>query len=102
VNVTPWLEFVVEGTEYQLNKILKQISSREYEATQEKQLLDLNERQKNILSFLDQPSSKINNKTVQKMFKISAITAARDLAKLTRLGLLFTVGKGRSTYYTKA
>ncbi len=102
-NVTPWLEFVVEAAEYQLNKLLRQISSRGFEQREDPRLLlELNERQKQILGSLDRPGSKISNKILQKNFKISAITAARDLAKLTALRLLFPVGKGRSTYYTKA
>ncbi len=102
-NVTPWLEFVVEAAEYQLNKLLRQINSREFEETEvSRALLEINERQKQILSSLDKPGSKISNKILQKNFKISAITAARDLAKLTSLRLLFPVGRGRSTYYTKA
>ncbi len=43
----------------------------------------------------------ITNKKVQKLFKVSQITASRDLAKLASVGLLFTHGKGRSVYYTK-
>jgi len=35
------------------------------------------------------------------MFKVSQITASRDLSKLGALGLLFIHGKGRSVYYTK-
>ena len=49
---------------------------------------DLNERQKVILGILDQPGVSITNKTVQKRFKISQITASRDLSKLAILGLL--------------
>lgn len=100
-NVTGWLEFVVEGTEYQLNKLLTNISSKDYNMESAHALLDLNERQKAILASLDEPGSKISNKIIQKTYKISPITAARDLAKLSNLGFLFPIGKGRSTYYTK-
>lgn len=100
-NVTPWLEFVIEATSEQLNSLLRQLSSKEYESDIPESFLDLNERQRTILTLLEGPGSKIQNRTVQKQFKTSAITAARDLAKLTSLGLLYPVGKGRSTYYTK-
>ncbi len=100
-NATPWLEFVVEATTYQLNKLLRQIQRHEYETEETKNLMELNERQKQILTMLDQPQTRISNKMVQKAFKLSAITASRDLAKLTSLGFLFPIGKGRSTYYTK-
>ena len=61
----------------------------------------LQDRQKSILSYLDSPQASITNKKVQKRYKISQITASRDLAKLTSLGFLFSHGKGRSVYYTK-
>lgn len=100
-NVTGWLEFVVEAAEYQLNKILTNISSKDFNMDSAHAVLDLNERQRAILASLDEPGSKISNKIIQKSYKISAITAARDLAKLSNLGFLFPIGKGRSTYYTK-
>jgi len=101
-NITPWLEFVVEAAEFQANRLMRQINSGEFSINETLRAeLELNERQKQILGYLDKPGSKISNKAVQKNFKVSPITAARDLAKLTSLGLLFPVGKGRSTYYTK-
>src|SRR3989344_1064585 len=62
---------------------------------------ELSERQKEILTYLEQPNSSITNKKVQKFFGVSQITASRDLAKLANLGLLFIHGKGRSVFYTK-
>lgn len=100
-NVTGWLEFIVEATEYQLNRLLTNITSKSYNMDSSHAVLDLNDRQKAILSSLDEPGSKISNKIIQKTHKISPITAARDLAKLSNLGFLFPIGKGRSTYYTK-
>jgi Fic family protein len=62
---------------------------------------ELNDRQKAILNYLEQPNLTITNKKVQNLFNISQITASRDLAKLANLGLLFTHGKGRSVFYTR-
>ncbi len=98
-NFTPWLEFVIEAAVAQLDRLLKKISTKEYQKNSV--VINLNERQKNILGLLDQPGLKITNMTIQKVFKVSPITAARDLSKLTTLGLLLSIGKGRSTYYTK-
>ncbi len=100
-NVTPWIEFVAEASQEQLTKLLQRISTKDYQGDESRSILELNVRQKSVLSLLDQPGSKISNKMVQKQFRISAITAARDLAKLTSLGLLFPIGRGRSTFYTK-
>lgn len=62
---------------------------------------ELNDRQKSILNMLDQPTASITNRLTQKAYKVSQITASRDLAKLTTLGFLFSHGKGRSVYYTR-
>ncbi len=62
---------------------------------------ELNDRQKAILTYLEQPNITISNKKVQQLFKVSQITASRDLTKLANLGLLFLHGKGRSVFYTK-
>ncbi len=62
---------------------------------------ELNDRQTSILNMLDLPQGSITNRKIQKAYKVSQITASRDLAKLTTLGFLFSHGKGRSVYYTK-
>lgn len=62
---------------------------------------ELSDRQKSIINMLHQPGLTITNRGVQKQFKVSQITASRDLSKLANLGLLFSHGKGRSVYYTK-
>jgi len=62
---------------------------------------ELNHRQEEILVLLENPAAKITNRDIQKRFKISQITASRDLAKLTSLNLVYPHGKGRSVYYTK-
>jgi hypothetical protein len=100
-NLTAWLEYILKGVNHELTNIVKEISIADQSALKSYDLLELNQRQRAILGYLDQPGLKIDNKTVQKQFKVSQITASRDLAKLTTLGLLFSIGKGRSTYYTK-
>lgn len=99
-NITSWLEYYIkllagqlEGTYAQMQKATPQ---QEHEG-----IGKLNERQKTIMTLLDDPKAVITNRTVQKIFHISQITASRDLTKLTSLGLLFTQGKGRSVRYTR-
>ncbi len=101
-NVTNWLDYIIDGIVYQLKKIVKDISLNTQLKAELTRSTQLNERQKLILHFLDSPGSKISNRVVQKTYKVSQITASRDLSKLVSLGLVFTLGKGRSTYYTKA
>ena len=62
---------------------------------------EITTRQKEIMMYLENPTASVTNKTVQKLFNISQITASRDLARLANLGLLLAHGKGRSVYYTK-
>lgn len=101
-NVTAWLEYVSQGVIDELQKTLTLLHSpREQMLNAGKELFELNERQQAIIALFNQPGVKVSNKTVQRKFKVSQITASRDLAKLTTLGIVFPIGKGRSTYYTK-
>lgn len=98
---TLWLEYFAKGVTTQLEKVLEDIATSKVRMEISSTTLKLNERQKEILTILENPDITITNRQIQKSFKISPITASRDLAKLTSLGLLFTHGKGRSVYYTK-
>lgn len=100
-NVTGWLEYVLANYVTQLTNVLKTIAIEKQSPSILPFNLQLNDRQQTIINYLSQPGTKINNTLVQKLHKVSQITASRDLAKLTSLGLVFPLGKGRSTYYTK-
>lgn len=100
-NLSLWIEYFVKGVENQLEKALTEALQEKYSMDFDKNLFDLNDRQKEILSILDQPNMTITNKKAQKMFKVSQITASRDLSRLATLGLLYAHGKGRSVYYSK-
>jgi len=100
-NVTEWLEYMILHFVTQLTNVIKTVVIEKQSPSLLPYHLQLNDRQQQIIDFLSQPDTKMSNATVQKMFKVSQITASRDLAKLTSLGLLFPLGKGRSTYYTK-
>lgn len=100
-NMTLWLEYFTKGVVIQLEKTYENIKSEKFGASTPYTFWKLNERQEEILRILQNPNEKVNNARVQKLFNISQITASRDLAKLTNLGLLFPHGKGRSTYYTR-
>lgn len=100
-NVTAWLEYVSRGVIDELQRTVTLLKSPREQTGREKELFTLNERQQAIITLFSQPGIKISNKIVQRKFKVSQITASRDLAKLTTLGIVFPIGKGRSTYYTK-
>jgi len=100
-NMTLWLEYFTKGMVVQLEKTYENIKTEKFGVSTPYTFWRLNERQEEILVILQNPNEKINNARVQKLFKTTQVTASRDLAKLTSLGLLFPHGKGRSTYYTK-
>ncbi|HWA51585.1 MAG TPA: HTH domain-containing protein [Patescibacteria group bacterium] len=62
----------------------------------------LSVRQQKILELFEEPNKRLRNKEIQKIFKISQVTASRDMARLYKLGLLLAHGKGRGVFYTKA
>lgn len=101
-NVTPWLEYVCGRVITALQKTLSLVQQQKNNPSRSHALLFiLNTRQQYILDLFNVPGTKISNRVIQKKCKVSQITASRDLAKLTENGLIFAVGKGRSTYYTK-
>jgi Fic family protein len=101
-NLTPLLEEFSKLLANQLEKTASfDVGSQNKPGALSSDFWELSDRQKAILTYLEQPDLTITNKKVQKLFKISQITASRDLAKLASLGLLFSHGKGRSVFYTK-
>lgn len=100
--LTFWLEYFAKCILTQLEKIYQYITKPASVLKEMPQsFFELNDRQKSILNILDLPQGSITNRKIQKAYKVSQITASRDLSKLTTLGFLFSHGKGRSVYYTK-
>lgn len=101
-NITLWLEYFGRAVVTQMSEVLHQIQRRQTIQIDTKSYFKrINDRQKNILIELDHPETVITNRKVQKRFRVSQITASRDLRQLVNIGLLFSHGKGRSVYYTK-
>jgi len=102
VSLTLWLEYFAQSILKQLEKVLQSIKQPKSATVDlKKSFWQLNERQRSILNFLDQLQATITNRQIQKRYRISQITASRDLVRLTNLGCLFSHGKGRSVYYTR-
>ena len=100
--ITLWLEYFSNSVLTALAQVYKKIQdSTPDNLGVHSSFWELSHRQKSILSLLEQPGLSITNRDVQKQFKVSQITASRDLAKLSSLGLLYPHGKGRSVYYTR-
>jgi len=100
-NMTGWLEFYADAFEEVVNKSLEVARGDRKVPGVQKSFWELNRRQKQILSLLENPSLSLTNDDVQKKFNVSQVTASRDFAKLLKLDLVFRHGKGRSVYYTR-
>lgn len=100
-NLTMWLEYIAESMVTNLTAIARDIEESAFHIEFPASFWNLTDRQKDILHALEEPNAKITNRMAQQKFRISQITASRDLAKLTSMGLLYPHGKGRSVYYTK-
>lgn len=96
-----FIEYIGQGIEKNMNLILAKLNEPKNILNPITPKVEINRRQKEILSLFDYPDVHITNRDIQKKFSISQITASRDLAKLNVLGLVFAHGKGRSVYYTK-
>jgi Fic family protein len=102
VSLTLWLEYFAQNVLNQLEAIIQAIRKPKITTVDLRESFwQLNERQKSVLSYLEQPLTTITNRQIQKRYKTSQITASRDLARLTNLGCLLSHGKGRSVYYTR-
>lgn len=102
-NLTLWLEYFTDFFLSQAQKVVSTLASSTatWRIDIPSSFWELNDRQKAILTLLQQPDESITNKKVQKLYRVSQITASRDLSRLVALGLLFAHGKGRSVHYTK-
>jgi Fic family protein len=100
-SLTLWLEYFAFAVMTSLEKTVEIIKNLDFQEELPASFWKLNSRQRQILEYLEEPGLEITNKEVQKVHGISQITASRDLAKLTNLGLLLAHGKGRSVYYTR-
>lgn len=100
-NLTSWLTYFATSLTRTMTKIKENITSSQLYLEVPAAFWDLNDRQKTVLKLLEEPGKTVTNRQVQKLFRVSQITASRDLARLTSLGLVFAHGKGRSVHYTK-
>ena len=99
--MTVWLEYFTFCAMSALEKALEVAKNLRFQEELPASFWKLNTRQKQILEALEKPDEKVTNKEVQKVFKVSQITASRDLTHMANLGLLLAHGKGRSVFYTR-
>lgn len=100
-NYTVFLEYFTRSVLQQSERVYLKLKNRTFETAYSQEFFKLTERQKMILEAFDKPGMRITNKKVQEVYRVSQITASRDLARLAQLDLLTSMGRGRSVYYIK-
>lgn len=99
-NLSSWVEYVIEGCIQEMQHAIDEVHQFSAEALSQPVFI-LNDRQKKVLAYLDQPGMVIQNKKLQQMCHVSPMTAARDLSALVQLGLIYPKGKGRGVTYSR-
>ena len=103
-----WDKIIKEHKEHTLSPDLPKIGSSEHSTTvtifstkekfEEKKEVELNERQKNALKYLDEHSS-ITNREYRELNDVSKNTAINDLSEMVENDILKKVGRGRAVRY---
>lgn len=99
-----WLLFFAEALHNLYQTLLAkqtQYANQEIKTPKTRHQGKLSPRQRAILDLLDRPDATINNRFVQKKFRVSQITASRELSSLVSMGYLLQQGRSRSIHYTK-
>lgn len=100
LDITSWLEYFVTGVKVSIASVKERVtrlSSERLRKTRKGQIA-LTERQMKIVEFINQ-NGQITNRDVRGMFEISDEAVRKEIAKLTKLGVLKGKGKGRAVYY---
>lgn len=100
LDLTTWLEYFAEGVKVSIGSVKERVirlTSERLRKTTKGQIA-LTERQMKIVEFVNQ-NGRITNRDVRDMFEISDEAVRKEIAKLTKLGVLKGKGKGRAVYY---
>ena len=98
-NITKWLEYFTDGVTYSVKEakeaVLKVGSKKK---SGEKAQIALTPKQMKIVKYIN-INSKVTNRDLQGLFKISAQAVHKELTKLADLKVIKSVGEGRAVYY---
>lgn len=102
-NASLWIEYFVRSYIEAAKRTLGVLSeySENSERRKFRQSEDLTTRQIGIVGLFTNDKGQVTNRLIQKSFKISQLTASRELSLLTSKDIIISHGKGRNTYYTK-
>jgi len=103
LDLTNWLDYFVEGVKVSIlvvkEKVIR-LSSERLRRTRKGQIA-LTGKQMRVVEFINQ-NSRITNRDVREMFKISDRAALKEITKLVDLKVIKPEGKGRSLSYVLA
>lgn len=100
-SLNTWLSFITESMRDHMEALAADMQASRFHMDVPPSFWQIHDRQKKLLTLMEAPDTAMTTKKVQKLFKISQITASRDLTRLASLGLLCPHGKGRSVFYSK-
>lgn len=100
VEITFWLEYFTNGVAVSIEAVKKKVIglSKNIKALKDKGQIALTERQMKIVERMIE-KGKITNREIREMFAISDEAVRKEIAKLTKNGVLKSKGKGRAVYY---
>lgn len=103
IDLSEWLlnmsKFLLSDMKSQNEYIRKYISLDHRKFLSNNIIAKLNDRQKNIFFYLREHKN-ISRQEYMRLFKISSMTAFRDLNEMKSLGVITSFGSGRGTRYT--
>lgn len=98
-DLTQWLEYFTDGVLYSVNKVKEVITRLGVMQNVEKsEQIELTQKQIKILETAKE-KSKITNKDLQVIFKISRQAILKEMSKLIDMKLIELIGKGRGVHY---
>jgi len=100
LDLTNWLDYFVEGVKVSILAVKEKVirlSSERLRRTRKGQIA-LTGKQMRVVEFINQ-NSRITNRDVREMFKISNRAALDEITKLMKMKVIRKVGKGRSLRY---
>ena len=98
-DLTKWLEYFTDGVTFSVNEVknaVLKLGSKEKRVTESR--IVLTPRQIKIVEFIN-THSKVTNRELQRLFKISAQAVHKELVKLVERGVIIPQGQGRALHY---
>lgn len=98
VDLTPWLEYFLEGFSKELGKIKEQLDILKFKSKKKEDIF-LSQDEVRIVDFVSS-LGKITSGDVVDILKVSKRSAQMKLKRLVDIGILKKMGKGPASFYT--